>query len=157
MIAQYECCILAVDLPQYGLRAGARGVVVEHTTDGVGYIVEFIVAEVTENVAFVESDQVLPDKSAPAHGKARCFLDFGYETANWTALQRDLKQHAVENKVVRQVEREQDKFYFVEGPLLTPDGRRPCFHTVWKINRGKDIPEFVTAYPVRGNTTRIRP
>jgi len=61
MIAQYESCILTTNLPQYDLRAGDRGVVVDFTSDGEAYIVEFFTPEgETIDVIFVEQDQVRP-------------------------------------------------------------------------------------------------
>ena len=61
MIAQYESCILTADLPQHKLRAGARGVVVDFTSDGGAYIVEFFTPDgETIDVVFVERDQVRP-------------------------------------------------------------------------------------------------
>lgn len=61
MIAQYESCILTTDLPQYDLRAGTRGVVVDYTASGKTYIVEFFTPEGdTIDVIFVEQDQVRP-------------------------------------------------------------------------------------------------
>lgn len=61
MIAQYEACILTKDLPEHRLRAGTRGVVVDYTSNGKTYIVEFFTPEGdTIDVIFVEQDQVRP-------------------------------------------------------------------------------------------------
>ena len=40
--------------------------------------------------------------------------------------------------------------YVIEGAMAAPDGREPGVRTVWFIDRGKDIPRFVTAYPLKG-------
>lgn len=61
MIAQYKPCILTTDLPQFDLRAGDRGVVVDFSSDGGAYIVEFFTPDGdTIDVVFVERDQVRP-------------------------------------------------------------------------------------------------
>ncbi len=61
MIEQYKPCILTTDLPQYDLRAGDRGIVVDFSSDGGAYIVEFFTPDGdTIDVIFVEQDQVRP-------------------------------------------------------------------------------------------------
>ncbi|MCY3907147.1 MAG: DUF4926 domain-containing protein [Anaerolineaceae bacterium] len=61
MIAQYKPCTLTTDLPQYDLRAGTRGIVVDYTSGGKTYIVEFFTPDgETIDVIFVEQDQVRP-------------------------------------------------------------------------------------------------
>ena len=61
MIAQYKPCILTTDLPQFDLRAGDRGIVVDFSSDGGAYIVEFFTPDGdTIDVIFVEQDQVRP-------------------------------------------------------------------------------------------------
>ena len=67
MISQYEACILTTDLPRHRLRAGQRGIVVDYTSDGVAYIVEFFAPNGdTLDVVFVEADQVRPAPEAMA-------------------------------------------------------------------------------------------
>jgi hypothetical protein len=40
--------------------------------------------------------------------------------------------------------------YVMEGAMAAPDGRHPWVRTVWFIDKGQDIPRFVTAYPLKG-------
>ena len=61
MIPQYKPCVLTTDLPHHNLRAGDRGIVVDYSSDGEAYIVEFFTPDgETIDVIFVERDQVRP-------------------------------------------------------------------------------------------------
>ncbi len=61
MIPQYKPCVLTMDLPQHALRTGDRGIVVDYSSDGEAYIVEFFTPDGdTIDVVYVERDQVRP-------------------------------------------------------------------------------------------------
>jgi len=60
-----------------------------------------------------------------------------------------LKQHAATHEVSQMVAREGFGVnYVVEGHLTTPDRRNPKVRVIWAIDRGGDIPRFVSAYPL---------
>jgi hypothetical protein len=39
--------------------------------------------------------------------------------------------------------------YVVEGELPAPDGRAPGVRTIWFVRTDRDVPELVTAYPLK--------
>ena len=61
IIPELEIAILTVDLPEYGLCAGKRGVVVDVQGEGKAYILEFFTPEGdTIDVVYVHADQIRP-------------------------------------------------------------------------------------------------
>ena len=64
-IPEHSPGYLTVDLPQYGLRAGDRGVIVFVYEEGKGYEVEFFTPEgKTIDVVFVAGKHIRPVKEA---------------------------------------------------------------------------------------------
>ena len=81
-------------------------------------------------------------------GKALFFRRYGFRTESWEVLAAALRRHAIDHEVrKREVARFGERFV-VEGEIATPDGRRPMVRSVWFIERGEEIPRFVTAYPL---------
>lgn len=81
------------------------------------------------------------------HDKAVYFARFGFRTEEWRLLADALLEHAATGELI---EREGTPFgvqYAVEGPLSTPDGRRPSVRSVWERRPGGRGPRLVTAYP----------
>ena len=78
--------------------------------------------------------------------KAEFFQRFGFRSESWQVLAEALRNHAVEHAVSKTVESAYGTRYLVEGPLPTPDGRRPNVRTVWVVEKGTSIPRLVTAY-----------
>jgi len=68
---------------------------------------------------------------------------------DWEVLAAALRAHATTHGVVESAATAFGVRYIVEGELDAPDGRRPVVRVVWFIRRGRDVPELVTAYPVR--------
>lgn len=90
------------------------------------------------------------------HGKAKAqfFLAFGFTIEAWETLAAALLQHARGHDVTSTRETPYGTHYSIEGVLQTPDGRNPFVRSVWKIETGKRVPSFVTAYPEdEGETT----
>lgn len=81
--------------------------------------------------------------------KARFFLRFGFSMLEWEVLATALRYHIVTHTITSQRITAYGFNYAVEGELPSPDGRNPMVQTVWKIERGQDIPSFVTAYPMK--------
>lgn len=61
MIAELDACVLAVDLPEYGMKAGDVGTVVLVHDAGGGYTVEFMTLD-GETVTIITLD-------APRYGR----------------------------------------------------------------------------------------
>jgi hypothetical protein len=81
--------------------------------------------------------------------KARFFSSHGFTPSEWERLATALVAHAAAHGVM---ESEVTSFgirYIVEGRLQTPSGRRPIVRVVWFVQKGRDVPELVTAYPMR--------
>jgi hypothetical protein len=80
--------------------------------------------------------------------KAIYFLSFGFSVAKWEDMASALKTHIASFSISSERKTAYGVNYAVEGMLQTPDGRNPNVRTVWKIEKGKVIPAFVTAYPM---------
>jgi hypothetical protein len=89
-------------------------------------------------LAIVEDDKVVSYLLNPAHrfggSKARFFADFGFRLDDWEALARALREHGRRNEAAAERETGFGPRYEVDGPLNTPDGRRPRVRTVWQLD-----------------------
>jgi hypothetical protein len=94
-------------------------------------------------------DYLLSDSHPHGRGKARFFVSHGFLGSDWGRLATALRRHALLHPVCQVVESRFGVRYVIEGGLSSPDGRVPSVRTVWFIRFGREIPEFVTAYPVR--------
>lgn len=77
--------------------------------------------------------------------KARFFLSFGFEAADWETFASALRFLTLDNRVTETKETAHGTQYVIIGQLDTPDGRRPSIRTVWQIDHGSDYPRFITA------------
>jgi hypothetical protein len=80
--------------------------------------------------------------------KAVFFRQFGYRLAAWAELRDALIAHASSGELVSASKIEFGMKYTLDGPIITPSGRRPRIRTVWIINVGETAPRLVTAYPL---------
>jgi len=80
--------------------------------------------------------------------KARFFERFGFNVTEWERLAAALQNHADKNSVSKMVETGYGKRYIIDGPMETPDGRRPYIRTVWMLEQGTEAPRLVTAHPI---------
>lgn len=94
-------------------------------------------------------DYLLSESHPDGRGKAHFFATYGFSPASWEVLADALRNHAAAHAVIEAVETPFGKRYVVEGAIISPDGRRPSVRTVWFIRTGRDIPELVTAYPLK--------
>ena len=94
-------------------------------------------------------DYLLSEAHPDGRGKARFFFAHGFSPADWEALAAALRGHAVSHRVANAVETPFGVRYVVEGELASPDGRSPGVRTVWFIRTSHDVPELVTAYPMK--------
>lgn len=83
--------------------------------------------------------------------KARFFLRFGFRLDDWEILARALREHGRQFEVSRERATGFGPCYDVDGPLETPDGRRPLVRTVWQIDHGQIAPRLITAYPAEAH------
>lgn len=94
-------------------------------------------------------DYLLSAEHPDGRGKARFFSAHGFSPAEWEALAAALRDHATVHPVVERVATAFGVRYVVEGELLTPDGRTPGVRAVWFVRTGRNVPELVTAYPMK--------
>jgi len=79
--------------------------------------------------------------------KARFFLALGFTAGDWQVLAAALRQQAAAAPVANMVESDHGTKYIVDGPIETPCGKTPIIRTVWIVDRGRETPRLVTAYP----------
>lgn len=80
-------------------------------------------------------------------GKALFFTRFGFTVDEWEVLAEALREHALQQELVKIEETVFGTRYVIEGPLRTPIGRWPTVRSVWFIDEGGVVLRFVTAYP----------
>jgi hypothetical protein len=80
-------------------------------------------------------------------GKARFFLDLGFERNDWEPLAAALCKAAGNQPVSKIMASSHGVKYIVDGRIETPRGKAPMVRTVWIIDLGLDAPRLVTAYP----------
>ena len=90
---------------------------------------------------------------SPTHrdgrSKADFFTRFGFSADSWEELATALLRHAADHEVTRVEDSPFGTRYVVEGTMPAPDGRAPAICSIWFIETGEQIPQFVTAYPLR--------
>ena len=105
------------------------------------------------NEAYVAREKItrylLNHNHPEGESKADFFSRFGFRVENWSSLAEALRIHGANNDVVEVTETEWGTEYVVEGILETPDRRNPQVRVVWIVDRGRDVPRLITAYPPR--------
>ncbi len=94
-------------------------------------------------------EYLLSESHPDGRGKSRFFSGHGFSSSEWETLAAALRGHALEHPVLETVETPFGVRYVVEGEIIAPDGRKPHVRTVWFIRTNGNIPELVTAYPMR--------
>lgn len=88
---------------------------------------------------------------APDHpeggGKARFFIERGYDPARHWIFRRDLRRLARRGTVTETILTDYGMKFIVDGVVDTPDGTCARLRTVWIIKPAERQPRFVTAYP----------
>jgi hypothetical protein len=101
--------------------------------------------------ALVPSEKItnyLLDAAHPDnHGKARFFAALGFTADKWEVLAQAFRKHAQSSDVAEHLESPHGLKYVINGPIETPLGRTVAVRTVWIIDRGRNCPRLVTAYP----------
>jgi hypothetical protein len=81
--------------------------------------------------------------------KAAFFMTHGFNQEQWPKLAEALRLHARENEVSAQAETHCGTRYVIDGALFSPSGRGLQVRVAWFIDKGKDIPRFITAHPLK--------
>lgn len=90
---------------------------------------------------------LLNERHPQGGGKARFFRPLGYDENGVDRFADDLRQHALQNRVVSTRETPYGVHYVVDGPIDTPSGRTVQIVSVWLVEAGIEVPRLVTAYP----------
>jgi hypothetical protein len=105
-------------------------------------------------LAIVEQRKITRHLLASGHpagrAKAAFFERFGFRVAEWGRLRDALLEHARSTRSIFIADTEFGRKYVLEGPLTTPDGRKPRVRTVWFVAIGETVPRLVTAYAAPG-------
>ena len=103
------------------------------------------------NRAIADEDKLVKYLLNQAHpdngGKAHFFALLGFGERNWQALADTLKAVATSNSVVDETETVHGTKYVIDGDIAGPAGVSRIVRTVWIVDRGKQDPRLVTAYP----------
>ncbi len=90
-----------------------------------------------------------PDNS----GKAQFFLSLGFRDDEREAVAQAFRNLAVMGDVTEVLETPHGIKYVLTGAIQTPSGKRPTVRTIWIIDRGRNCPRLVTAYPTKPERT----
>jgi hypothetical protein len=82
--------------------------------------------------------------------KQGLFRSLGYNDENVHILEQSLLVIARTQPVIETSETPYGTSYVIEGHLNTPERGLWVVRTVWFIDRGTDIPRFITARPPKG-------
>jgi len=80
--------------------------------------------------------------------KARFFRGVGFDESNLAVLQQALIELARAEEIIETITSAYGTKYIVDGSITTPSGDQITLRTVWIIEKGRDRPRFVTAYPI---------
>lgn len=94
-------------------------------------------------------DYLLSETHPDGRGKARFFAAHGFSAGDWTSLAAALRDHSAAHPIAERMETPFGVRYVVEGALRAPDGRTPAVRSVWFVPVGREVPELVTAYPLK--------
>ena len=80
--------------------------------------------------------------------KARFLHMFGFNETNINLLEQGLLTIAQTEKVKEVISSPHGTKYTIDGVLQTPTSRTVNIRTVWIIEKGRDNPRFVAAFPI---------
>ena len=94
------------------------------------------------------ADYLLSAGHPQGRHKSAFFRAFGFSPTAWERLAAALARHGAEHEVTVTEDTPFGRRYSVDGGLVALDGRRPMVRTVWFVDKGSDVPRFVTAHPI---------
>ena len=81
------------------------------------------------------------------NGKAEFFESFGFHLDDWETLAKACRRAALDGEVIQRLETLHGVKYVLHAAMETPSGKSPLVRTVWIVDRGRNCPRLVTAYP----------
>jgi hypothetical protein len=94
------------------------------------------------------TDYLLSKTHPIGRWKRRSFIEIGLNEKNVDTLERALMTIVNSEEVEDSISSPYGIKYIVDGMLEGPSGGKLELRTVWIIEKGKDTPRFVTAYPL---------
>ena len=91
---------------------------------------------------------LLSETHSVGSSKAKFFRGLGFDEANLNALRQALSKIAQEGEVKEVRKLSYGTNYAIDGEIETPSGKTVGITTVWFVKAGRNMPSFVTAYPV---------
>lgn len=92
-------------------------------------------------------DYLLSETHIVGRSKAKLLRMYGFNEANLDSLEKGLITIAQNQEVNNIISSPHGKKYTIDGFLYTPTNKSIKVRTVWIIDKGRDKPRFVTAYP----------
>ena len=80
-------------------------------------------------------------------GKALFFFSLDFNRDRWQALANALQKLAIESSVIKTLETAHGTKYVLDGTIETPGGGTALVRTIWILDKKRDRPRLVTAYP----------
>ena len=93
-------------------------------------------------------EYLLSEAHPIGRSKARFFRGIGFDESNMTILEQGMLGIAKKEEVAWSEDSLHGTKYIIDGCIMTPHGSRVKLRTVWIIDKDRDHPRFVTAYPV---------
>ena len=93
------------------------------------------------------TDYLLNAAHPDNNGKAQFFAAQGFQAGDWETLAAALRKVAQTAEVTESLESPHGVKYVLDGAIATPAGKTPTLRTVWIVDRGRNCPRLVTAYP----------
>jgi hypothetical protein len=101
------------------------------------------------SVDLVKLTGYLLSESHPiGRSKAKFFRGIGFDESNAMLLQDRVMEIARRETVVQSIASHHGMKYVVDGVIQTPLGSRVKLRTIWIVDKGRQHPRFVTAYPL---------
>ena len=101
--------------------------------------------------ALIQREKIADYRLNAAHpdnnGKAEFFETFGFRLNDWETLARAIRRGALDDEVIQHLETSHGVKYVLHAAMETPSGKSPLVRTVWIVDRGRNYPRLVTAYP----------
>ena|SRR3989338_5400966 len=92
------------------------------------------------------TNYILSETHQQGWGKAKFFIKYGFEIANYMEFTNVLKRMAKVEKVKKIIKTKHGVKYVLEGKIKTPTGIKIKVRTVWIIEKGNTVPRLVTSY-----------
>lgn len=93
------------------------------------------------------ADYLLSAAHPDNNGKAEFFQSFGFRLEDWETLATTFRRAALDGEVIQHLETSHGVKYVLHAAMETPSGKSPVVRTVWIVDRGRNYPRLVTAYP----------